>query len=417
MSIAELEASAFPEANPTSKISSALLVVLVSAAVLFVNNGFIILGLTAFDSKLLAEFHSDVAALKARDFVTFGTVAVAAPAAGWLLDRIGVRPLLVAGMLLMATGFALYSIVGSLPQIYGIHVLFGLCLVTSGLFANVILVAACTHKHRGLALGFIIAGSSLGQALAPRFNTLLGSWMDWRHVVVSNAMIPLVLIPFILLIVPKIDWHADGPGREAGVGMTYGEALRHRNFWLLSFIAMVGYCTQLGVVSNTVLFVQNDMGGTAETGGTAVFCIFMGALFSQVCFGWLADRFNPKVIHVCTMVIMASGFALMAMAHRDAQGFLWAGAITFGLGWGGNYSLIQLVTSNLFLGPALGRIIGTLAVIESVGAAMGPISVGKIYDVTGSYSTAFAICSALVISSILAVLLMSPARIGNRRPS
>jgi predicted MFS family arabinose efflux permease len=390
-----------------------IIVVIVSATILFVNNGWIIVGPSAFDSQLLAEFGSGVGALKLRDMSTFMTVAVMAPFAGMLLDRVGVRPLMIAGMLLMATGLAAYRIADSLPFVYGIHILFGLCLVTSGLFANVILVAAFTHRHRGLAIGIIIAGSSLGQALSPRINTAIGHAIGWRDALLSVSILPLLTIPLILLFIPRINWHQAGPGREAGEGLSYAEALRHRNFWLLAIIAGVGFCTQLGVVSNVLLFVQRSLGGTAETGGSAVFVIFICAFCSQIGGGWLADRVGTRLVHVASLIIMASGFGMMALAGPDKMIWLWLGAMGFGLGWGGNYSLIQLLSSNLFLGPAIGRIIGTIAVIESFCAAVGPVMVGSLYDRTGTYAVPFTTCAILVALCIIASLLLTvPPRRG-----
>lgn len=388
-----------PAMDPAARRS--LFIVLMSAAVLFVNNGFIVTGITAFDSELLTRFHVSVGALKLRDTFTFGTVAVAGPLAGYLLDRIGLKPLMVIGMLLMAIGMAMYSRADDIYALYAIHILFGLCLVTAGLFANVILVAASTNRHRGLSIGFIIAGSSFGQAIAPRINDLLAMNLGWRHALLVDAVTPLLIIPGILLIFPRLKGSTSFESDDPNVpGVTYKAALTHRNFWLLSITAAIGFCVQLGVVTNMVLFVERDLrlGGAAASG--AVFLLFISALTSQIGAGFLADRFGSRIVHVTSLVIMACGCACLTMG---TPGWMWIGALLFGLGWGGNYSLIQLLTSNLFLGPAIGRIMGTIAVIESVGAASGPYAIGALYDSAGTYSVPFGISTVLILLCVLAV--------------
>ena len=57
----------------------------------------------------------------------------------------------------------------------------------------------------------------------------------------------------------------------------------------------------------------------------------------------------------------------------------------------------------MFLGPAIGRIMGTIAVIESVGAASGPYAIGALYDSAGTYSVPFGISTVLILLCVLAV--------------
>ncbi len=399
--------------TPRTRLPSpAWLIVVMSAIVLFCNNGFALIGITAFDSELINQFGISVGALKIRDAFTFGTVAVTGPLAGYLLDRVGIRPLMVVGMLLMAAGMIAYSFANGIIAIYGIHILFGLCLVTSGLFANVILVAATTRKHRGLAIGFIIAGSSLGQAVAPGINEYLGSLVGWRQALLMNAALPILLIPFILFIFPRLDGKSIGAQQESGAGPSYREALSHRNFWLLAVIAMIGFCVELGVVTNMVLFAKRELRLDAASASAAVFCLFVTALISQIGAGWLADRVGSRVVHASSLVVMTLGTLCLAMA---TPGWMWIGVFLFGLGWGGNYSLIQLLTSNLFLGQAIGRIMGTIAVIESIGAALGPVAIGGLYDHFGSYSVPFFIAAGLTGATTIAVLMLQiPPRVAHQ---
>src|SRR5690606_23898740 len=119
-------------------------------------------GLNVFDRPLLdalAEAGGEavpLAQLKVRDTITLLVSGLMAPLAGAAADRLGVRPLMMLGALLLSGAYFLYSMVDDLGQIYGIHVLFASALATSGLVVNVILVSRWFVKHRGLALGIAL---------------------------------------------------------------------------------------------------------------------------------------------------------------------------------------------------------------------------------------------------------------------
>ena len=120
-----------------------------------------------------ADLGKGVAAIRLRDTITVVTLGLTVPFAGWLLDRFSVRPVLAGGLVAMATAFLAYSLVTALWQIYAIHALLGLSQATAGVVACVYLLSGWTRTHRGMALGFLIAGSSFGNAIVPAFNTLL----------------------------------------------------------------------------------------------------------------------------------------------------------------------------------------------------------------------------------------------------
>jgi MFS family permease len=385
------------------------LVVLVATAVLFTNNGFIFVGVTFFDPMMLDRLGVSVGVLKTRDAVTLITAAIASPFSGYLIDRIGVRPVMAVGMALMAVGMAAYPEADNLMEIYAIHVVFGLCLVMAGLYVCIILVAGVTDRNRGIAVGAVLAGSSLGQAVSPGLNALLVGPFGWENTFRADGILPLLLVPVVLAVVPK---RRAGPQSDQTVsaapgGPTYGEALRSRNFWLLASLAMVTFFVELGVATNLVLYVQRQLHLPSDQANGAVFCLFVTALISQLGSGFVADRFGTIRVHFICIILMGLGLAVLAAAGAS---FLLVGAAVFGIGWGGNYAAIQITISKLFNGRAVGRILGTNNVIESVGAGLGPSGIGFLYDLTHDYAVPFAGAAAVVLLMSMAVLLIRPLR-------
>lgn len=123
------------------------LVVAAAFLVLWITQGITLAGLTVFDEVLLDTIRKNSTieglrrAFKFRDTITMLTASLLSPFVGALADRIGVRPLMVFGLLLLACGTFLYSKVAGLGQIYGIHAVLGTSLGFCGLVLNIIIVS------------------------------------------------------------------------------------------------------------------------------------------------------------------------------------------------------------------------------------------------------------------------------------
>src|SRR5215218_9856896 len=90
-----------------------------------------------------------------------GTVLAGSLAIGPLIDRIGVRPLIVRGAALGLIGAAATALSPSLPFFYAAHVITGLgvaCLLSAG-FAGV--AAYFDGGEMTWAMGYVVAGQSL----------------------------------------------------------------------------------------------------------------------------------------------------------------------------------------------------------------------------------------------------------------
>jgi sugar phosphate permease len=218
--------------------------------VLLVSNGLTATALSVYDEALLAEFGWSRGELKFRDLVTFWLVALAAPFAGALVDRLGPRRMLSAGCVLLATAYALYSRLESLPMLYAIHVVLALGLLGAGTMTCVILVSGWFHRQRGLAIGIALVGTSLGSILLSPLNALLIERVGWRRAFLLEAALPLVLLAIVLLVVRdsprEIGGVAHGLAARTGrelrhEGLSLHEALRTRTFWAIGLSGMLIY--------------------------------------------------------------------------------------------------------------------------------------------------------------------------------
>jgi MFS family permease len=399
------------------------IIAIASGLILVITNGMTLAGLNVFDKPMLEEL-GDLAgapvrldAFKLRDAITLTASGLLAPLAGALADRFGVRPLMILGGLLLSVGYFLYSRVDSLADIYGIHVIFASALAACGLVVNVILISRWFVTNRGLALGIALAGTSLGNGTLPPINAALMAELGWRDAFMWSSLLPLLVIPIVLFIVRErpADKGLVAPGSEMVngkpadlTGMVLREAVKTRNFWILALVAMFTFFSIIGTQAHLNLFMLAQ-GFSQMDAGYGYTVLFYLGLVGKLLSGFLADRFGHKPIFVGTLSFMLAG-GLVFAAGPDGK-LLWLGLSLFGLGWGGLYTLLQLLAADYFGPRHLGKILGAITVLDTTGGGLGPAVIGTIRESTGTYLPAFGLVAGLIfLATVLASRFQVPAR-------
>lgn len=139
-------------------------------------------------------------------------------------------------------------------------------------------------------------------------------------------------------------------------------------------------------------------------------------------FGAVSDRFRKQRVMVVTSLTLLAGCLLLFTAEGGAPGLarnpvqLTAFAVAFGLGFGGSFTLIQLVAVECFGQLALGRILGVVTFVDTMGGAAGTLLAGQIRTATGDYFATFTVVVVVALVALANVLLIRPvpaARITN----
>ncbi len=363
-----------------------------------------------------------VGALKLRDLITLFSAGLLGFFAGALADRVGVKPLMVAGMLLLTVAYWYYGQVQSLRDVYIVHFLFGVLLTLAGLIVNVILVSRWFVRKRGLAIGIALAGTSIGNAVLPPLNAWLLNFGDWREVFTWVAVLPLVMIPLIILLVrnqpPANSTGAAAKAAAAATqyGMTLGEALRSRNFWMLAGLAMCTFYSILAMGTHTFLFMREE-GYSVMVASSGSSILFVGGLVGKLISGHLAETLGRQRVLLVGLGLMFSGVLCIVLTSAvHSPQLLWIGLGLFGFGWGGIYTLIQLLCADLFGLKSLGKIVGAITVLDTFGGGLGPFVTGLLYDSSGSYFLPFVVITILLAVAILCGVLLRTDVVDKMRP-
>jgi len=385
--------------------------------------------------SLLEEFQwpRDItAAMLSFHILAYGFVA---PMAGHLVDRVGPRKTMSFGTILLALGLAL-SGVGSKPWhfylSFGVLSGAGLCLIGTVPFTTVI--KNWFERKRGLALSLLFFGAGMAYAFYPAIAFLIDR-VSWRNTFMIEAIIIAAsLLPLIILIVRyhprEKDLVPDGilqstnasptPEKETlqimnrlwpASDWTLPKAARTGPFWMLclSTFSLWGVGQHM-IVTHHVAFTI-DM-GYSKIYASSVLSLF-GIFFS---FGSLAavvsDRIGRELTMTVATVIGISGiFVLILMTDSSQAWMLYYYAIALGFSFGMTAPTIAASATDIFRGPKVGPIIGSVWFGFSVGGFIGPYLGGRIFELTNSYLAAFLLAIVLYIVACAAIWCAAPRKV------
>jgi MFS family permease len=387
--------------------------------ILFATNGLTVGGTAAFDPTLIRELGVSRAAIKLGDAIQLGVTAFVTIGTGWLADRFGVRIVMGAGLVALAWGFALLGQVHTLQDYYLSRFWMGMGLTGSGLAISVVAVSRWFVLRRGRALGMVLAGTSLANALFPWIFTRLIQIEGWRaatNYATWGLLAMLLLVVFVLKEWPErlglraygadqVD-AASSRGFEAtGPELSYAQILGRREFWLMGIAAFGTFYSILGVNNNMILHMQN-LGVRPEIGALIAMPLFLAGLCGKLAAGWLTDIFGRKPVWLLCLTLMF--IAALMLVAMDARLVPYA-AVVMGLGWGANYTLLQAVAGDIFGARSLGRVMGAVTVLDAGGGALGPYVTARFADAMGNYRPGFMVVAGLIAVAMICAYLLKVA--------
>ena len=443
------------------------LVAVVGMLTLFLSNGMTATGVTIFDSALLDEFGWDRGPFKFTDTIKFVLTALMAPFVGILIDKVNPRWLLMTGCALLTLGYLGYAALlnGAAPpvilliatlgafglaavlvvalgsllpqlgrtpaiavaaalalvflwkfygawsgdalrQLYAIHMLFALALSAAGSMTVIFLVSSWFVKHRGLAIGIALIGTSLGSAVFPLVNPPLIEAFGWRQAFTWNAAMPVVLLVLVAIAIKGTPAQAGyrAVGQSAAVadlkqhGLTFKQALRTRTFWAIAVSGFLAYYSIFSFVQHFVLHLNKGFAYTLADAGKMMFLFSLVAMTAKFAIGWLADHIDRHKVFTACQVIMLVGMIGLASMERE---WVVASAVIIGLGWGGLFTLYNMLAVNNFGLREIGRINGSISLMESIGVGLGSWVTGLLFDRYGSYQVPFTVLAVAITVALL----------------
>ena len=336
---------------------------------------------------------------------------------GWALDRYGPRKIFTAASFFTCLGLLLTSQVTAPWHLFLTYSLL-LAMGTGCLYVvSMTTVSKWFIERRGLASGIVSCGAGIGMMVMPPIAALLISGYGWH----TSCSI-MALMAFVIMI-PCASLMKNPPGAavalpDAGAlgnvarELSLTQAARLRNFWLQMSVLFTFSACMFSVNTHIVPHAL-DLGVGSVEAALLLSCIGGGSILGRVAVGRLCDSIGgKKAFLICALLLMV---AMLWLMKSSSLWMLYTFAVVFGFAFGGTAPANVVLIGENFGVVHMGLIMAVINAGWETGGALGPILTGYIFDIRGSYVSAFGAGAIFaLLATILILLLKTP---GSYNPS
>jgi MFS family permease len=312
----------------------------------------------------------------------------------------------------MAACYVALALANSFVQFLVIFIIIGVANAASTVIPCSLVITNWFGERRGLALGIAFAAIPLGGTWMTIFESHIVSRYGWRVGFVTQA-VPIAVIALPLLIgllrtrpsgeTPLV--HVPGTAQILLSGLEVRETLRTRSFWLIAIAQFLATAAAFGIGAHFIPYLIG-IGYSPILAAEILSGAFVISALGNFVAGPLADRLTGRVVLALAYVACAVGlFSLLAAAHVGALAVY---ITTFALVAGVPPVVLPLVIAESMGLKRLGSVLGLEGIFAAVGAAVGPIVAGRIFDVSGTYAGAIWIFVMMTMVSAIAIYSCRP---------
>ena len=379
-------------------------------------------GLGTFVVVLERQFGWSRTALSGAFSVTRIEMAALGPIAGFLIDRVGSRRMVLIGFITMGLGFLLLSYIENLWHFYLAFMVITLGFLLGG---NVAAVAAVNNwfiQRRSLAIAITLSGIHLGGFLVPLLALAFQSHGFRATTFGIGVFLLFVAVPVSRLIHNRPEEYGLRPDgappepplgepspteastvAEAGDEFTARQALHTPAFW---FFTLVHISSNIALVTLMVHLLPKltDLGMSLSMAGLVVATYTGVALPVQFLSGYLADRLPKPQLIFGFLFIQSISMIVIALATNTYWAFLFA--LLYGIGFGGHVPLLVSIRGDYFGRKAFATIIGLTMLPSNLVMVGAPLFAGYMFDIRNSYFIPFITFAAINLFGALLILLV-----------
>ena len=368
-----------------------------------------------FFKSLESEFTLSRAATSAIFSTLMGLGVIFTVVGGWALDRFG--PRIVFLSMGICTGLSLL-LTGQVTGLWQIFFTYSLLLAVGSSPIYVVVMSTVSRwfdKRRGLALGMASIGAGMGPLVVAPFATYLIYAFDWRGSFTVLGIIALAMVIPVSLLLKRnpqelgllpdgADFSASEKIAQRPVAvadyLSPRQAVRTRSFWMVlgSFLL---YATYLLIILTHLVPHVTDLGFSAVEAATVLSVAGGATIIGRLVLGLASDRLGKKRAVMLGAVVHI--IALLCVLWARELWMFYVFAFLFGLGWGGMGPATAALIGQTFGLGRLGAILGLLDTGFNIGAAIGPVVGGLIYDLRQSYFLSFLLGIGLMLATMMLV--------------
>jgi MFS family permease len=332
---------------------------------------------------------------------------VSAFGGGSLVERLGERTVLSAGLTIVATTTGLAGLAGNFPLFLGLRALGGIGSAMFTVAALSLLLRVAPPSHRGRAAATWQGGFILGGIAGPAAGGLLAE---------LSPRLPFFLYAGFLLVAGSVAMLLLRPSAttEETTAVPVGQTLDadpvslrtafRQRAYIAALVANLGVGWMLFGVRNSLvpLYVTEELGRTVAWAGAGLLAGSLAQAVGLLRSGRLADIWGRR-----PTLVLGAALATASTTALVLPPALWIFLIsmaTFGLAASFLASVPAALVADVSPGRG-GRVVAVFQMSADLGAIVGPLAAGWLTDVA-SYQAAFAVTTAVLAAGLLTALTL-----------
>jgi MFS family permease len=376
---------------------------------------------------LSREFGWDVEQISSALAVRFVLFGLMGPFAAILMERFGLRNVVVTALALVAGGLGLAT---QMTQFWQLVLFWGVMLgVGSGMTA-LVLSAVVSNRwfdtHRGLVVGILTASSATGQLIFLPVGAWLIEHFGWRMAVLPVLLASAVMAVLVFLLMRNRPADLGLAPYGAAPGTPVAAALAMRITFATPFQILAGVATNrvflilfatffiCGLSTNGLIQTHFiSLCGDAGLGPVPAASVLamMGAfdLVGTILSGWLSDRYDNRKL--LAWYYGLRGLSLLWLPYSEFTLYgLSLFAMFYGLDWIATVPPTVRLAGATFGKERAGMVFGWVFAGHQLGAAVAAYGAGRVRTLMMTYNPAlFAAGAACLVAAGIIMLVRRPA--------
>jgi MFS family permease len=332
-----------------------------------------------------------------------------------LIRWIGVRGTLIAGTVLLISGFGTMALARNAEMYLAATLLVGIAFALTTTVPGTHVLTGL-FERRSTVLGAYFTIGALGQVAGPLlYLAIEGAHLGWRSYWWMFVMASATVGSFAAVVAtagrePKADVAPEQTGPAELISGLRDWTVR-RALGTPQFYVIVGAYTMYLLINTTAHgFAVEHLTerGIAPKAAAAMlsFEALVGAILAVVG-GVIGEKVGPKVLLIVSLVALVVG--MTALAEARGYTLMLVYALGVGIGYGLSFLASTVLLLNYF-GKRPNLELYSLMCLISTSAAIGPAFGGWARDTLGSFSGMFLLCAAVTFAMLVATLFLSPPK-------
>lgn len=370
---------------------------------------------------LQIEFGWTAAEISSALGLRLALLGLVAPFAAALFNRFGLRPVMIASLILISAGMG-----GSIfmTEIWQLVALWGVTVgIGAGLTAIVMSATVATRwfeKRRGLVVGMLTAATATGQLVVLPVMAWLVEHQGWRAAVLLMCVLYAAAVGLITVFMrnrpgdiglrpfgaPTDAPIVAAPTPQTNLFLAPFEALaiaiRKPVFWILAGAFFICGASTNGLVQMHLIPMCGDFNISATNAAGLLALMGVFDFIGTIASGWLSDRFNAR-----TLLFWYYGLRGLSLLYLPMSGFepvtLAIFAVFYGLDWIATVPPTVKLAADAF-GARATLVFGWIFAAHQLGAGTMAWVAGVIRTDFGAYTFAFQGAGILCVVAALAFI-------------